>query len=78
MQGSDGLTAAAYALPFQRDSGLRWQGGSLKRDYFMVLFFSITSDNSLDMQCRRIERVQFQLPRPQRSPALPGHNPAEH
>ncbi len=30
------------------------------------------------MQCRRIERVQSQLPRPQTSPALPGHNPAEH
>ncbi len=27
------------------------------------------------MQCRRIERVQSQLPRPQTSPALPGHNP---
>ncbi len=30
------------------------------------------------MQCRRIERVQSQLPRPQTSPALPRHNPAEH
>ncbi len=38
--------AAAYALPFKQDSGLRWQGGSLKRDYFMVLFYSITSNNS--------------------------------
>ncbi len=30
------------------------------------------------MQCRRIERVQSQLPRPQTSPARPGHSPAEH
>ncbi len=29
-------------------------------------------------QGRRIERVQSQLPRPLTSPALPGHNPAEH
>ncbi len=31
----------------------------------------------IHVQCRRIERVQSQLPRPQTSPALPGHNPAE-
>ncbi len=30
------------------------------------------------MQGRRIERVQSQLPHPQTSPDLPGHNPEEH
>ncbi len=40
------------------------------------IYFMIHNLQLVHMQCRRIERVQSQLPRPQTSPALPGHNPA--
>ncbi len=61
----------AFSTPSQHPHGdLGRNEGSLElgvygqKDYFMV--------HNL------IERVQSQLPRPQTSPALPGHNPAEH
>ncbi len=52
------------------------RAGDLWPEKFIFMIHNL--QKLIHMQCRRIERVQSQLPHPQTSPALPGHNPAEH
>ncbi len=52
------------------------RAGDLWPERFIFMIHNL--QKLIHMQCRRIERVQSQLPHPQTSPALPGHNPAEH
>ncbi len=52
------------------------RAGDLWPERFIFMIHNL--QNLIHMQCRRIERIQSQLPRPQTSPALPGYNPAEH
>ncbi len=52
------------------------RAGGLWPERFIFMIHNL--QKLVHMQCRGIKRVQSQLPHPQTSPALPGHNPAEH
>ncbi len=72
----------AFSTPSQpphRDfmkKGRLTRAGGLWPERFIFMIHNL--QKLVHMQCRRIERVQSQLPHPQTSPALPGDNPAEH